>query len=53
VPNTQVALADGTDASAADAAAAAAKAAMVAAGCAKLVCVDYTHPSAVKGNAAW
>jgi len=53
VMGTTVTLADGTDAHAADAAAAAAELARVAAGCAKLVCVDYTHPTAVEGNAAW
>lgn len=53
VMGTTVTLADGTDSGAADAAAVSAKAAMEAGGCAQLVCIDYTHPTAVKGNAAW
>lgn len=53
VGGVEVSLVDGTNADLADAAAAAAKAAAADAGCKGLVCIDYTHPTAVEGNAAW
>ena len=53
VGGVTVSLVDGTNTELADGAAAAAKQAAEEAKCAALVCIDYTHPSAVGGNAAW
>jgi 4-hydroxy-tetrahydrodipicolinate reductase len=53
-PPVTVALVDGTDAAATEGAAADIKAAAAAAGCGgNVVCIDYTHPDAVNGNAEW
>jgi len=53
VGGVSVSLVDGTNTAAADSAAEAAKMAAAAAGCKRIVCIDYTHPTAVKGNAEW
>lgn len=53
-PPVAVRLVDGTDAASAAAAAADIKAAAAAAGCgSNVVCIDYTHPSAVNSNGEW
>ena len=53
VGGVKVSLVDGSDATKSDEAAATAKQSAVAAGCKRLICIDYTHPSAVKANAEW
>ena len=53
-PPVSVSLVDGNDAAAKEAAAVDIKKAAEEAGCAgNVVCIDYTHPSAVNGNAEW